>query len=226
MNYVIIVAGGTGTRMKSDVPKQFLPLHGKPILLRTIEAFYRYSPSIKIVLGLPASHVKEWEEICHRHNRPLKEKIVEGGATRFQTVKKCLDEINEIKGCVAIHDGVRPFISKEIIEESFAVAEKGTGAVASIAVKESLRTINKEGISIAVDRKDYVLIQTPQTFPIKLIKEAYKQKEFPYMTDDATVAEKAGYTIALIPGSEQNIKITTPLDFKIANILLMSKSDL
>ena len=225
MNYVIIVAGGMGARMNADVPKQFLLLHGKPILLRTIEAFYQYSSSLKIILGLPEDYIKKWEDICHHHKHPLKETIVVGGATRFQTVKRCLDKITDLNGCVAIHDGVRPFVTKKIIEDSFREAKKGTGAVASLTLKESLRTIKKEGFTLAVDRNEYILVQTPQTFPVNLIKEAYKQQEYPYMTDDAVVAERAGFAITLIPGSERNIKITTPMDLKIANVLYNQEGD-
>lgn len=225
MNYVIIVAGGIGRRMNSTTPKQFLLLHGKPVLLRTIEAFYQYSSSVKIILGLPQPYIKEWEELCHHHEHQINEKIVEGGETRFQTVKKCLEEISESNGCVAIHDGVRPLISREIIKNSFLIAKTGIGAVTTVPLKESLRTNNPNGQTRAVDREEYVLVQTPQTFPVQQIKEAYQQKELPSFTDDASVFEKAGFLISLIQGSERNIKITTPFDLEIASVLYKNAID-
>ena len=211
--------------MNSDTPKQFLPLCGKPILLRTIEAFYQYSPSLKIIIGLPEQYIEGWKELCRIHQHDINEKIIAGGESRFQTVKACLDEIPGTEGCVAIHDGVRPLVPKDVIANSFSEAKKGNSAIAHVPLKQSLRIMSSEGHSRAVDRSKYSLVQTPQTFPVIDIKRAYQQPEIHTMTDDATVAEQAGIQITLIPGSDRNIKITTPADLAIAEALFNKITD-
>lgn len=219
--YALIVAGGKGTRIKSKVPKQFLDLDGLPILMHTINAFYKYSPAIKMVLVLPEDDFPLWEELCllHDYHKPL---ILEkGGETRFQSVKKGLAKI-ETDGLVAIHDGVRPLVSEDIIGASFRLAAVHGSAVAAVRLKESLRMTDQDNIK-AVDRSKFRLIQTPQTFSVELIKKAYELKEDVSLTDDASVAEKAGHTISLFEGSYENIKITTSEDLVIAEALLTSK---
>lgn len=218
--YALIVAGGKGTRIKSKVPKQFLDLEGLPILMHTINAFYKYSPAIKIVLVLPEDDFPLWEELCllHNYHKPL---ILEkGGETRFQSVKNGLAKI-ETDGLVAIHDGVRPLVSSDLIGASFRLAAVHGSAVAAVRLKESIRMTDQDNTK-AMDRSKFRLIQTPQTFRVEVIKKAYELKEGANLTDDASVAEKAGHAISLFEGSYENIKITTAEDLIVAEALLKS----
>lgn len=220
--YALIVAGGKGTRIKTKLPKQFLELKGKPILLHTIEAFYRYSEKIEIVLVLPEDDFEIWDAICKKFsfNKPII--LQKGGETRFQSVKNGLRKI-EGSGLVAIHDGVRPLVSEDIIGASFHLAAVHQSAVAAVRLKDSIRMTDQDNTK-AVDRSRFRLIQTPQTFDIALIKQAYEMKEDASLTDDASVAERSGHVISLFEGSYENIKITTPEDLIIAEALLTSKS--
>lgn len=220
--YALIVAGGKGTRIKTKLPKQFLELKGKPILLHTLEAFCRYSEHIKIVLVLPYDDFETWEGICKKFhfNKPIT--LQKGGDTRFQSVKNGLSKI-EGPGLVAIHDGVRPLVSEDIIGASFRLAAVHQSAVAAVRLKDSIRMTDQDNTQ-AVDRSRFRLIQTPQTFDIDLIKQAYLIKEDASLTDDASVAEKSGLVISLFEGSYENIKVTTAEDLIIAEALLTSKS--
>lgn len=209
--FAIIVAGGVGTRMKSDRPKQFLELNGKPILVQTIEQFLKID-FIEIVLVLPEEHVNEWDSIGKQYFTDHVIKVVHGGATRSDSVKAGLASI-ESDGLVAIHDAVRPFVTKDLIEASFKSAEEFGSGVAAIALKDSIRKIIEGKKSEARDRNNYVLVQTPQTFQIAEIKEAYKNVDSPH-SDDATVYELQGYSVKLVEGDYSNIKITTPDDLK------------
>jgi len=220
--YALIVAGGKGTRIKTRLPKQFLELKGKPILLHTIEAFYRYSEKIEIILVLPEDDFEIWKGICKKFNFNKPIILQKGGETRFQSVKNGLSKI-EGPGLVAIHDGVRPLVSEDIIGASFHLAAVHQSAVAAVRLKDSIRMTDQDNTK-AVDRSRFRLIQTPQTFDIALIKQAYEMKEDPSLTDDASVAEKSGHIISLFEGSYENIKITTPEDLIIAEALLNSKS--
>ncbi len=219
--YALIVAGGKGTRIKTRLPKQFLELKGKPILLYTIEAFYRYSEKIQIILVLPEDDFEIWEAICKKFNFDKPIILQKGGETRFQSVKNGLSKI-EGPGLVAIHDGVRPLVSEDIIGASFHLAAVHQSAVAAVRLKDSIRMTDQDNTK-AVDRSRFRLIQTPQTFDIALIKHAYEIKEDASLTDDASVAEKSGHVISLFEGSYENIKITTPEDLIIAEALLNSK---
>ncbi len=221
LEYALVVAGGKGTRIKSALPKQFIELNGKPILLHTIEAFYRYSTSIKIVLVLPEDDFSIWKSICDKFNFTMPITLQKGGDTRFQSVRNGLDLL-EGDGLVAIHDGVRPLVSEDIIGASFRLAAIHKCAVAAIRLKESIR-ITDQDTTKAVDRSKFRLIQTPQTFDLQLIKKAYQGKEDESLTDDASVAEKAGYSISLFEGSYENIKITTPEDLIVAKALMDKK---
>jgi 2-C-methyl-D-erythritol 4-phosphate cytidylyltransferase len=216
--YALIVAGGKGTRIKSDRPKQFLLLDGMPVLMHTILAFYRYSKKIKVVLVLPENQIETWHSLCIKHNFTKPLTIQPGGETRFQSVKSGLKKIEN--GLVAIHDGVRPLISEQIIATSFRLAYEKNGAVAAVPLKESIRMV-VDNSTTAVDRTKFKLIQTPQTFKVPLIKKAYETKEDLTLTDDASVAEKAGLDISLFEGSYENIKITTTEDLVVAEALLM-----
>ena len=221
--YAIIVAGGSGARMQSETPKQFLPLDGKPILMRTVEAFLNYSKHISIILVIPSSEISRWKEICNDFQLSISISLAEGGKSRTQSVKNGLAKIDMDESLVAIHDGVRPLIHPEIIGNSFKLAQIHGCAIASTQLKESLRKVNKD-LTIATNRAKYRSIQTPQTFQTKLIKAAYKKfDELSGFTDDASVAEKYGQKILLFEGSYENIKITTPEDLLFAEAILKSR---
>jgi len=216
--YALIVAGGKGTRIKSKLPKQFLELNGLPILMHTINAFFRYSESIIVVLVLPEDDLENWSILCKKYNFTKPLILQKGGDTRFLSVKNGLEKI-EGDGLVAIHDGVRPLVSEGIIGASFRLASVHQSAVAAVRLKESIRMTDQDNTK-AMDRSRFRLIQTPQTFQVQLIKQAYKIKDDPSLTDDASVAERAGHTISLFEGSYENIKITTPEDLIVAEALM------
>ncbi len=216
--YVVIVAGGSGTRMKREIPKQFIPVAGKPILMHTLTAFYRVSEQIQIILVLPESQVLGWKSLCAQYHFDVPHITTVGGETRFHSVKNGLSEING-SGLVAIHDGVRPMVSEQIILNSFAIAEQKGNAIAAVPLKDSIRWSKGEENKV-VNRNEYQLIQTPQTFQIALIKEAFNTEHDPGFTDDATVLEATGAKIHLIEGDYSNIKITTPEDLVLAESLL------
>jgi 2-C-methyl-D-erythritol 4-phosphate cytidylyltransferase len=223
--YALIVAGGRGTRIKTPVPKQFIEINGKPVLLHTIDVFLKYSESVKIILVLPEDDLAHWHRIAKEYNFNKNISLQTGGATRFQSVKRGLEKIDG-DGLVAIHDGVRPLVTPDIIRESFLLAKEYSSAVASVALKESIRSVSTERtkagseLSNALDRATFRLIQTPQTFQVNLIKKAYEIAEDDRLTDDASVAERAGHSIKLFEGSYSNIKITTREDLVIAEALL------
>jgi 2-C-methyl-D-erythritol 4-phosphate cytidylyltransferase len=210
--FAIIVAGGSGSRMKSAVPKQFLLLNGKPILQHTIERFLSVQLPIQIILVLPARDQFIWQTLCDQHNFHPAIQTVNGGTSRFQSVRNGLNSIQEETGLVAVHDGVRPFISTEIIKNSFETAARTGSAVTCVPVKDSVRVVGSDGISQSVDRSQYRLVQTPQTFQLKAFRQAFKSEEQPFFTDCASVMEFSGFPITLIEGSYENIKITTPDD--------------
>jgi 2-C-methyl-D-erythritol 4-phosphate cytidylyltransferase len=219
--YALIVAGGKGTRIKSDVPKQFLELNGLPILMHTIAAFYRYSQNIQVIVVIPEDDFSVWENLCVKHSFQRTVVLQKGGDTRFQSVRNGLAQISG-EGLVAIHDGVRPLVNEDIIAASFRLAAVHKSAVASVRLKESIR-ITDQDTTRSADRSRFRLIQTPQTFQVELIKKAYESKEDPSLTDDASVAERAGHLISLFEGSYENIKITTPEDLIIAEALLRDR---
>lgn len=219
--YAIIVAGGKGTRIKSNTPKQFLEINGLPILIHTILAFYRYSENITVIVVLPEDDVVLWKKLCAKHSFTKPLIVQHGGETRFQSVKNGLAKIDG-DGLVAIHDGVRPLVSEDIIGASFRLAAVHKTAVAAVRLKESIRMTDQDTTK-ALDRSTFRIIQTPQTFDVSLIRQAYQIKEEPSLTDDASVAEKAGLKISLFEGSYENIKITTAEDLIIAKALLESK---
>ncbi|HBH24597.1 MAG TPA: 2-C-methyl-D-erythritol 4-phosphate cytidylyltransferase [Cytophagales bacterium] len=216
--YAIIVAGGTGTRMKSKVSKQFLLLDKKPVLMHTLEAFHAYSDTLTIVVVLPESEMEYWKQLCNKHHFSISHQLVSGGRSRFQSVKNGLKKV-PANSVVAIHDGVRPLIHKEIIGASFQIAKIHGSAVAAVRLKESIRQADQDTTK-AVDRSKYRIIQTPQTFKSDIILQAYNLDEQPDMTDDASVAEAAGHKISLFEGSYENIKITTPEDLWIAGAII------
>jgi 2-C-methyl-D-erythritol 4-phosphate cytidylyltransferase len=219
--YALIAAGGRGTRLKSLTPKQFLNVNGKPVLLHTIDAFIKYNKDIVVILILPQDEFDTWNSITCQYNFEYNILLQAGGSSRYQSVRNGLQKIST-GGLVAIHDGVRPLVTTSIIAASFELAEKEGTAVASVPLKESIRQINKGG-SQALDRSNYRLIQTPQTFDVDLIKKAYALPEEESLTDDASVAERAGNKITLFDGSYENLKITTPEDLIIAEAIMKSR---
>jgi 2-C-methyl-D-erythritol 4-phosphate cytidylyltransferase len=219
--YALIVAGGKGTRINSSTPKQFIELGGLPVLIHTLHAFFLYSEKIKIILVLPKDDLETWSAISKKYRFDKPVVIQEGGASRFQSVKRGLEKI-EGDGLVAIHDGVRPLVSPEIIAASFRHAAKHRSAVAAVPLKDSIR-MSDDGSTKAMDRSTFKLIQTPQTFDIGLIKSAYAINEDSTLTDDASVAERAGHRIHLFEGSYRNLKITTEEDLIVAKALLAAQ---
>ena len=217
--YVVIVAGGSGTRMKREIPKQFIPVAGKPILMHTLEAFQKADESIQIILVLPESQVLGWKSLCAQYNFELPHQITHGGDSRFQSVKNGLAQIKDFTGLVAIHDGVRPLISTHIISESYRVAESKGNAIVAVPLKDSIRWA-KGSENKVQDRSEYQLVQTPQTFQVALIKTAFDTDYDTAFTDDATVLEATGEKINLIEGDYRNIKITTPEDLIVAEAFL------
>ena len=224
--YAVLVAGGSGSRMGSEVPKQFLPLAGKPILSHTIEQFLKIE-NIQIILVLPERDIDYWNGIVAQQQVNLtflkSIKIVAGGKSRFQSVKNGLAHV-ESDGLVAVHDGVRPLISTEIIEKSFQVANELGNSVTSVQLKDSIREVGENQQNKAVERTKFRLMQTPQTFRSEIIKKAFEVEEQSFFTDCASVLEFTGYSINLIDGAYENIKITTPEDLIVAEALLKSRN--
>lgn len=213
--FAIIVAGGKGLRMGGDVPKQFLPIGGKPVLMHTIEAFREALDDVQIVLVLPAEQHDYWQKLCKDHNFRSPELIATGGETRFHSVKNglaLLPEDDEV--VVGVHDGVRPFVSRDTIQRCFGTAAEGKAVVPVVPVVETLRQILPDGSSITRPRNEYRLVQTPQTFPLALLKQAYEQPYSESFTDDASVVEAMGKEITMVEGNRENIKLTTPADLK------------
>ena len=204
--------------MKADIAKQFLLLNGKPILQRTIEQFLAYSSDIPIRLVLPERDLAVWESLCDAHQfHPANITTVIGGATRFQSVRNGLASIPteaDSMGLVAVHDGVRPYVTPATIAESFATASHKGSAVTCVPAKDSVRLVNGDGSSKAIDRAQVRLIQTPQTFRLDWFRQAFSGPEQPHFTDCASVLEFAGYPISLIEGDYENSKITTPDDLR------------
>ena len=214
---VLIVAGGKGLRMGSDLPKQFLPIGGKPVLMHTIEAFHHFDRTMKIILVLPQEQQTYWQELCAQHSFVIEHTVVDGGETRFHSVKNGLACVNS--GLVGVHDGVRPFVSPEVIKRCYELAAIKKAVIPVIDVVETVRHITETG-SETVSRNDYKLVQTPQVFDAELLKQAYAQEYTPFFTDDASVVEAMGIPVCLVEGNRENIKITTPFDLKISSALV------
>ena len=220
MDYIIIVAGGKGLRMGSDIPKQFLPIGGKPVLMRTLERFREYSPTLQIILVLPKAQQDYWHQLCKDYNFEVEYVLANGGETRFHSVQNGLAKIpDDAEGVVGVHDGVRPFPSIDVIRNCYETARTAKAVIPVIPVVETVRHLQGNS-SETVPRSDYRLVQTPQTFDIQLLKAANKQPYNDGFTDDASVVEAFGFNITLVEGNRENIKITTPYDMKIAEILI------
>lgn len=217
--YALIVAGGKGVRMGNKLPKQFLPIGKKAVLTYTIEAFHACDSEIHIILVLPAEQQPLWRQLCEDAGFVVPHTVVSGGETRYQSVKNGLASITG-GGLVGVHDGVRPFVSPEVIARCYKEAETKQAVIPVIAVTDTLRRVSCEGKSQTVDRNEYKLVQTPQVFDIELLKRAYSQEFNPSFTDDASVVEAMNVPIYLTEGNRENIKITTPSDLILAEALL------
>lgn len=230
MDYIIIVAGGKGLRMGSDIPKQFLPIGGKPVLMRTLERFREYSKDIQIILVLPESQQEYWHQLCDEYHFDVEYTLANGGQTRFHSVQNGLAKVpDDAQGVVGVHDGVRPFPSIEVIKNCYETARTAKAVIPVIPVVETVRqlvdsdsqlSILNSQLSKTVPRDQYRLVQTPQTFDIQLLKAANRQPYNDGFTDDASVVEAFGHKITLVEGNRENIKITTPYDLKIAEVLI------
>lgn len=215
--HAIIVAGGKGTRMGSELPKQFIELNKKPILMHTISAFFNFDPNINLIVVLPEDQINFWQELCQKHKFDIKHQVVSGGKERFHSVKKGLNLV--VDGIVGIHDGVRPLVSKETLERCYAVASEKGNAIPVIDIVETIRKI-EGNTSTTVNRADYKIVQTPQCFDTELLKKAYDQEYQTSFTDDASVVENICISINLVEGNRENIKVTTPIDLKIGEALI------
>lgn len=218
-HYALIVAGGAGTRMGAEMPKQFLTLAGKPILMHTLEKFAELPSQPHIILALPAHTLSVWADLQASYGFDIPHTVVAGGDTRIASVRNGLAAIPDQESLVAIHDGVRPLVTTEIITQSYAIAEEKGSAVACVLLKDSIRYVAQNDTK-ALERSHYRLVQTPQTFQTWQIWEAYQQSDIEHLTDDASVWEASGRQVELIEGTYQNIKITTPEDLKVAEALL------
>lgn len=216
--FVVIVAGGSGNRMGTEIPKQFLELCGKPVLMHTLQLFHDFDPESSLILVLPAAQQEFWSDLCLKHQFSLSHQVVSGGEARFHSVKNGLSLIDD-DGIVFIHDGVRPLVSYKTLSRCLETAEKSGNAIPVLPVNESLRKLDGEQ-NISVDRSLFFSVQTPQTFRSQQILEAFNQDFDPAFTDDASVAEKAGFSINMVEGNRENIKITTPADLIIAEAFL------
>ena len=221
MDYVIIVAGGKGLRMGGDIPKQFLPIGGRPVLMRTLERFRAYSADLQIILVLPEAQQAYWQGLCQEYHFDVEYQLANGGPTRFHSVQSGLALVpDDAEGVVGVHDGVRPFPCIEVIRNCYETAREKKAVIPVIPVVETLRHVDNEDFSKTVPRDEYRLVQTPQTFDIQLLKAANRQPYNDGFTDDASVVESYGHTITLVEGNRENIKITTPYDMKIAEVLI------
>lgn len=234
--YAIIVAGGKGLRMGGEVPKQFLPIgDGKPVLMHTLMAFRRFDPEMQLIVVLPAEQQDTWKRLCVEHGCDIPHQVVTGGETRFHSVKNGLALIpDEQEAVVGVHDGVRPFVSQEVMQRCYTLAEEHKAVIPVIPVIETLRKLNHTQSSIihsqlsiihsplseTVPRSEYRLVQTPQVFNVALLKRAYQQPYTDAFTDDASVVEAMGINVYLAEGNRENIKLTTPFDLKIAEQLV------
>lgn len=212
--YVVIVAGGQGVRMGADRPKQFLEIGGKPILRHTIERFLAFDPSFEVIVVLPSAQKEWWRDYCRQSGFLERYSIVSGGITRFHSVQNALRFVGD-EGLVAVHDGVRPLVSRALLERIFAAAEKAPAVIPAVPVVESVRRV-EEDASVPVSRDGLVLVQTPQVFAADVLKKAYDQPFSPSFTDDASVVEASGVRVHVVSGDRINLKITTPEDLQLA----------
>lgn len=217
---VIIVAGGKGLRMGGEIPKQFLPIGGVPVLMRTIRAFYEADEGMRIIVVIPESQQEMWTALCGKYRFCIPHKLAYGGANRYESVRNGLMLVDDSDGVVCVHDGVRPFVSGQVIRTAVAEARKGKAVVPVVPVIDSLREYVGGQRTKVVNRADYCMVQTPQVFPVKMLRTAYDMSYDETFTDDASVVERAGETICTIEGNRENIKLTTSMDLLVAEALL------
>ena len=236
--YAIIVAGGKGLRMGGELPKQFIPVEGRPVLMHTLDTFQACDSSIEIILVLPRDHQPYWQELCREYQFAVPHRIADGGATRFHSVQNGLALVDAPEALVAVHDGVRPFVSHEVINRCYQEAGQYGAVVPVIPVVETVRQLIEEDDSacrreivncqlsivnsgsVTVPRDAYRLVQTPQTFSASLLRRAYEQPYCDAFTDDASVVEALGHAVHLVEGNRENIKLTTPFDLTVACALV------
>lgn len=216
--YIIVVAGGRGTRMGGDTPKQFLPLAGSTVLMHTLDRMAAAEPEAALILALPHDQQEEWQRLCNVYNYTRPHTVTDGGDTRFQTVSNALELVPN-NALVAIHDGVRPLVSTSVVQQAFATAATTGAAIPVMPVVESLREVVGD-TSHAVERSAYRAVQTPQVFNSTLLKKAYNVPYRAEFTDDASVYEASGHNVYLIDGNRENIKITIPQDIALAEIII------
>lgn len=214
----IIVAGGSGTRFGAELPKQFLNLKGQSILMRTIQAF---GDGFDVIVTLPEGQIDLWQELCRQHKFDVPHRVVPGGETRWHSVKNALDSIGDVDGVdvIAVHDGVRPMVTAEIINRTLEAARRDGAAIPVVALNDSVRQVDGDS-SHALDRSSLRAVQTPQAFDARLLVDAYRQPYEPTFTDDASVVEKFGRQVTLVEGDPMNLKITRPMDLALAEYLL------
>lgn len=218
--YIIVVAGGKGLRMGGDIPKQFIPIKGKPVLMRTLEAFHAYDEQMELILVLPLDHQAYWKSLCEEYHFTLTYRLANGGETRFHSVQNGLALVDDGNGVVGVHDGVRPFVAPSVIDACYVQAGEGKAVVPVIDVVETVRHLTGDNESETVPRGEYKLVQTPQVFPVAMLKKAYQQPYTSRFTDDASVVEAMGEKVSLVSGNRENIKLTTPFDLKVAEALI------
>jgi 2-C-methyl-D-erythritol 4-phosphate cytidylyltransferase len=223
--YAVIVAGGSGTRMQSALPKQFLSVNGKPLLMHTIEAFYSSSMCPQIILVLNSAYHDVWKELCAAFSFNINHTLIAGGETRFHSVKNAIDLINDKDVLIAVHDAVRPMVTTDIIDRAYSCAAVYGSAITAVKSRDSVRQTT-ETTSFSLNRDEIYLVQTPQTFQSELLRKAYGQPYSHLFTDDASVVEQNGMAVTLIEGSYSNIKVTFAEDIAIAEVFLKQKSRL
>jgi 2-C-methyl-D-erythritol 4-phosphate cytidylyltransferase len=218
--YAIIVAAGCGSRMGTDVPKQYLLLKGKPVLMHTLEAFYDYDPRLQIILVLAPGQKEFWDELCLKYRFNVPHLFTSGGSTRFHSVKNGLEYVSG-DALVAVHDGVRPIIDHRLLDALFHAAEQQKGAFPAVSVVDTLRRVLKNGSSKVMDRTMFRLVQTPQVFRSRILVSAYRVEYCEKFTDDVSVVEARRLCRpVMLEGRHENIKITTPIDLVLAEALL------
>lgn len=226
MTYMIIVAGGHGTRMGSGIPKQFLKIDGKPILMRTLERFHEYDPEMHLIVVLPKEQQEYWHKLCEEYHFTIPHEIADGGETRFESSKNGLALIpDDAEGLVGFHDGVRPFVSHDTIRRCIEMAEEEYTAIPVVPVTSTLRHIDPRGGGFNVDRSLYREVQTPQVFDITLARQAFNQPDRSQFTDDSSVIESLGCKVSIVEGNRENIKITTPFDLTVAEAIIRKESE-
>ena len=220
--YIIVVAGGKGTRMGGEMPKQFQLIGGKPVVMVTLERLHAADPSIQFILVLPAEHIELWKELCKEYSFAVPLILTQGGSTRFHSVQNGLAQVDDIEeALVGVHDGVRPFVSREVMENCFREAWIHGAAIPMLDLQDSLRHIvGGNGVTEVVPRDRYRLVQTPQVFKLSLLRRAYEQRFMESFTDDASVVEALGEQVVGVEGNRENIKLTTPFDLMVAKTLI------